>query len=766
MYATSLLICAIFAQAPASLGDPSGTAPPPAATPPAAAAPPVTGRETAAPPFESGVPSTPAAAGDPAADPAKSRFALPAADPAGAKAAPADPAPDPTDRPAPPAAEPEPAAGATAPPADSSLVPVQPRSSLRNPASEVLNTALAMPEGSRIAGRPIALVDVLRVVPERANLLRATGDYWRLVEALAGYNFAWDEYEQLERLKPAAEPGAEPTADDQLMHTRMSAAKARLQDAELAIVTAQFEMAGSMKLRAGQPLPLPMDAPHVGPYRTLLNEIYQGRGLTPPARAVLLDRTLPIRRSAVDARAIAVQAAGDALDAAEEAHYAGRADLKMVLSLIEDLSRQRIAFFEDVRVYNNEIAEYAMGVPAAPPDAVGLASMLIRPLPSAGAASGVTPAGGATATAPGSVERAGLNAPIVPPAPAPDLQTPPAGAGAPNRKSLAPPASTRPSAPANPNGAAHPGAAIRKQGEPTLAPPRASVSPAAPAANFRANRLDPSAEAAAADPGLHHTQSLYQGLTQLPSDQQAKQLATVLFWQPEDATPDITPIALSDYISTVAPDRRKTALATYWKAQQMAATRAALASQLEQLDSLSEEITHSTAEVDPAAVLLVRAARSAAEADARRAEAECKVAQWELSQALGRPATGAWLAPATQPHAGGYRLKLEQLPAALRESTDLQRLAAAISRRPQAFCERAAALVSADKTRSADVAQVGGSLAGADRALQAIQEQTQYTLSFAGELAEYNRELADYALLVLPSTVPSQMLVQALVMTK
>ena len=195
---------------------------------------------------------------------------------------------------------------------------------------EILSIALAVPEGEKPRGRPMSLIEVLRSVPDRAGQLRATESYWRLAEALGDYNFAWDEYQQIERLKPAHHPDREPSAEQRILSTRLQAAKARLQDTDVTLVAAQYDLAGIIRLPAGQTLPLVADMPHVGPYRTELDNLYQGRAI--PARAVLVDRTLPIRRSAIESRAAAVNAAGDALVAAEEAHFEGRADLVLVLS--------------------------------------------------------------------------------------------------------------------------------------------------------------------------------------------------------------------------------------------------------------------------------------------------------------------------------------------------------------------------------------------------------------------------------------------------
>ena len=204
------------------------------------------------------------------------------------RAAPANTFPPERDAPPPPVPTDIPPARSTIAPPDAQppappqqqLVPVEPRSARTAPL-EILSVALAVPEGEKPRGRPMPLVEVLRSVPDRAGQLCATESYWRLAEALADYNFAWDEYQQFERLKPAQSPNAEPSADQRILATRLQAAKARLQDADVTLVAGQYDLAGAIRMPTGQTLPLPSDIPHVGPYRTELDNVYSGRAIPP-----------------------------------------------------------------------------------------------------------------------------------------------------------------------------------------------------------------------------------------------------------------------------------------------------------------------------------------------------------------------------------------------------------------------------------------------------------------------------------------------------
>ena len=264
-------------------------------------------------------------------------------------------------------------------------------------------------------------------------------------------------------------------------------------------------------------------------------------------------------------------------------------------------------------------------------------------------------------------------------------------------------------------------------------------------------------------------QSLYPALHDMSPDDQARHLAIVLCWDPVAATAELTPIALGEFLSTVPTERRREALTAYWQAQLHGARASALEQQLEQFEALGAAITSGSLSgpdaTSPAAMLLVRAARLAADADARDAQVDRLAAHWTLTAAAGRPLNGAWLAPETPPHAGGYRLGLKELPRELLDSAVVQRLTTTIPQLRQSIVDRAAAVVSADVARGAVAAPSGGALAATARALDNIREQTEETLTFLARLTEYNIEIAAYAGAVLPPATTSQSLVRALVAT-
>lgn len=747
MYVTSLLLCGLLAQIPPASQLPVA----PAVSPPQDVAP---ADDEPPPPFNAAETAPPAAV-------APARGQTPA------EAAPSRPQEESTH------------GGSDAPsgnptvdngPPSKNSVPADSRASRYSPL-EILVGGLTMHEGEQPRGRPLPLVDVLRSVPDRTSQLRATESYWRLAEAVADYNFSWDEYQQLERLKPARDPNAQPTPDERMLATRLQAAKARMQDADVALVAAQYDLAGAIHLPTGQPLPLPADVPHVGAYRTVMDQLYAGRAI--PVRAVLIDRTLPVRRSALEARAAAVHAATDALVAAEEAHFEGRCDLALVMALVDDLGRQRRAFLADVRVYNSEIAEYAMSAPTPALDPHDLASMLIKPAAGANPPSTIAGGTGANPAVPSGVERAGFTQPL-PPSTTSPLQPVPEG-----QLQLGPP----------------PGYPPAPRNEPTLAPPRpttegsprdkpktqlprdedkspiGSASIAPPVAGndqyvARKPRFGGDTAGAPHESQLFASPCLYPALSTMTAGDQARQLATVLCWEPA-ASADISPQALSDFLTNISAEHRRDAITAYWQAQLAGARAQALEQQLEQFEALGAVLANSALEGPaahaPSSMLLVRAAKIAAQADARRAEADRLAAQWALTIAAGRPLTGPWLAAQTPPHAGGYRLQLNELSRELLESAVVQRLSATIPQLRAAVTDRAAAVIAADQARGNMALAPDLSLAATDRALSAIREQAAETTAFLTRLTDYNIEIATYANAVLPPATNSQTLARALV---
>jgi hypothetical protein len=287
---------------------------------------------------------------------------------------------------------------AAPPTVPSTTIPETP-ATLRKHPPELVAEAMALPSGSAIGGQGLALVQALSASADRRGQLAIAHAYWQAVEAAAEYHYCLEHVNQLERLQSRPQ-------EDVMLQAARWAARAALCEAELAASAAQHELAALMQLPADATLPLPADRPHVGAYRTNYQELFAQRPA--PDRARLIDRTLPVRRMAVDQRAVAVQAAEDALSAAIDLYQAGQGSLESVVSSSDQLLRQQRAFIESVCRYNHDIAEYAMSVasPGLPPQA--LVGFMITPARQ--------PGQGTSLEAESEVQPAGLNQPAPTPA--------------------------------------------------------------------------------------------------------------------------------------------------------------------------------------------------------------------------------------------------------------------------------------------------------------------------------------------------------------
>jgi hypothetical protein len=234
----------------------------------------------------------------------------------------------------------------------------------------LLENSLTPGNDSVLAGRTLTLAEALGRGSNHTQRFEIAELYWRLALAVANYNWAVDESKQLEAL-----PAGQGAVDAPLLTTARAAAQARMLEAQALAVAAQQELADAI----GQPtqnLPLTVEQPLVGPYRTLFDRLFATR--SPPPRTRGIDRTLPLKRQAIDVRTAAVQAAASAVRAAEDAHAQGNADVLAVLAAHQDLARQRREFLRAVGEYNADIVAYAAAVANPGTSNTVLVGMLTR----------------------------------------------------------------------------------------------------------------------------------------------------------------------------------------------------------------------------------------------------------------------------------------------------------------------------------------------------------------------------------------------------
>ena len=180
-------------------------------------------------------------------------------------------------------------------------------------------------------------------------------------EEAGEYHYSWQHVQYLKLLSEViagVEQGADAGAARSAVGSRFAESNAELREAELRLTAAQTELMETAGIAADGSRPLAADLPHVGVYNTSLEKVYARR--VPPARAYLLQKTLPLRREVVTTRAQTVWAAQDAYEAAFDAYRKRQLPLDDVLLAVDSLRTRRAQFLTAVRRYNDEIAEYAL----------------------------------------------------------------------------------------------------------------------------------------------------------------------------------------------------------------------------------------------------------------------------------------------------------------------------------------------------------------------------------------------------------------------
>jgi hypothetical protein len=255
---------------------------------------------------------------------------------------------------------------------------------------DVMTEALALPQGAGVSGQSMTLLSALATTNDRRQQLEIAHAYWRLVEAVADYHFAWNYDNQIKRLKV-------PSGESAALRAAQAAAVASLLEAELTVNAAQYELAALVRFPDNAALPLPADPPHVGPYTTYFAELYANKPA--PVQAKIIDRNLPVRLRAIEQHLLAVKAADEAMESTLDDMSRQRAALVDFIAAAKEDLQQRQALAAAVCRYNWEIADYAMMVvPSGISPQMLVARLIRQPQGSvsptaAKASSGVQPAG-------------------------------------------------------------------------------------------------------------------------------------------------------------------------------------------------------------------------------------------------------------------------------------------------------------------------------------------------------------------------------------
>ena len=662
--------------------------------------------------------------------------------------------------------------------------------------AEALVRSLADPAKIALAGAPTRLADLISRLVDRRQQIEATQSYWKLSAAVGEYRVCGECVERLQQLLPeGAESqtaaGGEPLAGEEIIAARLAAAEARQREAEVEVLTEQYRLAELARWTNPQALPLPVDLPHVGPYDTKFKQIYSGR--VPPPRAYLIDRALPLRLRSLEMRAAAVTAATHAVEGDFDAYARQQLDQLALLDSIAELARQQRAFLAAVEEYNRDIAEFALSVAPLNVPVARMVEMLIPPPPGAAAPSegseGLRQAGFDEPLQLDRYGRPSRGAPAAgPPRNEPTLAPPESAEGESEPdKSKASAESDNPAPPEKENSQGksqepdqqEPGAGEVKPDEDASGEPKPPVNPFTSSApdepkdgktngKIKSKRYEAQKPADGADAAAEAPLGLYPALVDLAPQKRAQELAAALHWihQLPQAPGDAA--SLDDCLGWPAAAANPGAVVgAYWRARHQAARYQALAQQLEQLQALDPAALAFRSRPDGAeAMLRLKAAERAAAADLVEAELDFRRAQFALALAGGRRLDGPWPLPTTAPHAGRIRLKLAAQPPEIAGLPKMQRLAATIPERHAALEQESAAVVQADVARAAATHRFEQGASPLEEPLAEIRGQTAETLAFLKAQNEYNLEIADYVLTVLPPGTDRRVLAGALVVAR
>jgi hypothetical protein len=318
---------------------------------------------------------------------------------------------------------------------------------------------------------------------------------------------------------------------------------------------------------------------------------------------------------------------------------------------------------------------------------------------------------------------------------------------------------------------------------PPGAPARARGGATDPAIQKTFRKPSPNQGAAAADPddwtanyagetpAVADDPGVYQGLNEVASQPlRVQKLGNLLHWDRNLTADAGQPTSLVECLGNVPPPQRAAVIASFWKARETAARLQILHDEQEQFAALQSIAIGLRDQPGMAeAGVRLQAARRAARAEAFRAQLDLLTAQFELTQAVGRTLTGAWLLPTTAPQAGRYQVSQQGAARAPRWANLMQAEHARLQNRADAViqcdADRAGLVLSARGNQPGE-AGADDHLTLLDRVLWAAARQKRQTLAFLRELTEYNRAIAGYVLSTQPATISGKELAAKLAIAR
>ncbi len=562
---------------------------------------------------------------------------------------------------------------------------------------QLVDEALTLPAEAALSGQPLSLTAALGASVDRRQQRESVQAYWQLVEAVANYRFCFDYEMQLRQVPSEAEIVPE-------LETAKASARAMLQQAQAEALEAQHALAARVLMASGGPLPLPADRPHVGAYRTHFDRLFSPR--TAPALAVRIDRTLPLRRQAIEHRAGAVRAAEEAKQAASNAFQEDQTELADLLQCMQRCRKQRQALIATVCRYNHDIAAYALLVAPPGTPAKGLVRMLIKP---------------------SDLQPVSYDQPV----PTPAQRN---GAKVPTRAKRS---EARQKESSDDESGWLPSESTREPE--SQSDDSTDTEPARPMVPVEREATDPQVRTLNKPVSAAGNDDLG-----VKADVSAEQLAEALYGREELEPAWGQPLSLRQCLAHQAVEGRRSLIEAYWRAGERIARYQTLRRHAAMLDAID------VSPEDRLSTCRLRSATLAAEAAASEAHASAIESQFALAAQMNRPAGAADPVPSTTPHAGPYPLKLD---GQLAPSWPMRRLTAVIPALAKSARQHAAAVAKAAESDRPD----------SRRTVRTVNHQTEQTLAFLGQLTKYNTAIAHYTLAVLPPETSSEQLFTMLV---
>jgi hypothetical protein len=226
-------------------------------------------------------------------------------------------------------------------------------------------------------------------------------------------------------------------------------------------------------------------------------------------------------------------------------------------------------------------------------------------------------------------------------------------------------------------------------------------------------------------------------------------------------------VSLEECLGQAPVESRRNIIAAYWRAREAAAICQVLTNELSELAALAQMATRlRNVEGGAEAVLRLQATRRTGHSDLATAQLDLELAQQDLTLLCGSRVDQELLLPATIPHGGRYYLRLDSQPQDIVSQQRLDRLGLLVTVLHEQMEDHAGTVVYADAARAGALRNPAADARAFDAAIAIIEQQSNHTIFFVRAATKYNIAIADYAMAVMPSNVPADQLVAALVIPR